>query len=71
MPDSLRVLRPINLFFIAFAMSGLIGFGHFLRFGLPLYDIANIWIGVLLILTVCSVAASGYLINDIHDVETD
>jgi 4-hydroxybenzoate polyprenyltransferase len=67
----LRILRPKNLAFLAFAMLGFILCG--LQLEETVYEPGknSLLFPTLLILIVCTVAASGNVINDIYDVKAD
>lgn len=63
---ALKILRPVNLLFLAFALFGLLWFtSHYAEWNQPF------WVGLLFIYIFCSTMASGYVINDLFDVETD
>ncbi len=63
---ALKILRPVNLLFLAFALFGLLWFtSRYAEWNQPF------WIGILFIYIFCSTMASGYVINDLFDVETD
>ncbi|AVR47472.1 prenyltransferase [Christiangramia fulva] len=63
-----KLVRAGNLFFIALTMF-LIKYGLFEPFGVAIT--LNLFGFSLLVLAVISVAASGYIINDIYDVKAD
>lgn len=67
----LKILRPINLFFLAFALTGLllvaVSFSEATKYLVSM----PIGIGILFIYVFCSAMAGGYVINDIFDLETD
>ena len=64
----LKLIRAGNLVFIALTMF-LIKYGLFEPFGVAIT--LNLFGFSLLVLAVVSVAASGYVINDIFDVSAD
>jgi len=68
MLDYFKLIRPGNLLFIALTMY-LIKYGLFGPFGVAIT--LNLFGFSMLVLAVVSVAASGYVINDIFDVEAD
>jgi len=68
MLDYFKLIRPGNLLFIALTMY-LIKYGLFEPFGVAIT--LNLFGFSMLVLAVVSVAASGYVINDIFDVEAD
>jgi len=67
----LKILRPINLFFLAFALTGLLlvalSFSEATKYLVSM----PIGLGILFIYVFCSTMAGGYVINDIFDLETD
>jgi 4-hydroxybenzoate polyprenyltransferase len=67
----LKILRPINLFFLAFALTGLLlvalSFSEATKYLVSM----PIGLGILFIYVFCSAMAGGYVINDIFDLETD
>jgi 4-hydroxybenzoate polyprenyltransferase len=67
----LKILRPINLFFLAFALTGLLLV--VVSFSEATKDLMSmpIGLGILFIYVFCSAMAGGYVINDIFDLETD
>jgi 4-hydroxybenzoate polyprenyltransferase len=71
MVTALKILRPVNLLFLAFALLGLLWFT--LRFApfVPDFRIQPVFIGLLIVYVTCSTMAAGYIINDLFDVETD
>ena len=68
MLNYLKLVRPGNLIFIALTMY-LIKYGLFEPFGVAIT--LNLFGFSMLVLAVVSVAASGYVINDIFDVPAD
>ena len=71
MLSALRIVRPWNLAFLAFALLGLLLLGF--QVGGAQFDarVPHFWVGVLFVYVICSVTASGYVINDYFDVKTD
>lgn len=67
----LKILRPVNLLFLAFALIGTILLSLEFRTEPPEFQLSNFWISILFVYVICSVTASGYVINDYFDVETD
>lgn len=67
----LRIIRPLNLGLLAFALLGLLLFT--LRFNEASLNpsVSPLWMGILLIYILCTVTASGYVINDLIDVKAD
>jgi 4-hydroxybenzoate polyprenyltransferase len=68
---ALKILRPVNLFFLAFALAGLFLLTY--NFGQREYDfiVSPILVCVLFIYVFCSTMAAGYVVNDLFDLETD
>ncbi len=67
----LRIIRPINLAFLAFAIVGVILLGYQVEGALIHPRISHFWLVILFVYVLCSVTASGYVINDYFDVKTD
>lgn len=67
----LKILRAVNLLFLAFAMIGVLLLGSEYQFEVLTPRVSNFWVAFLLVYVVCSVTASGYVVNDYFDVETD
>ena len=67
----LRIIRPINLAFLAFALLGVILLGYQIEGALIHPRISHFWFVILFVYVICSVTASGYVINDYFDVKTD
>lgn len=68
---ALKIVRPINVVFLAFALAGLLGVTLLYVDETQTYSISRFWIGVVFIYIFCSAMAAGYVINDIFDIETD
>lgn len=68
---ALKILRPINLFFLAFALAGLFLLTY--NFGQRVYDfkVHPILVCALFIYVCCSTMAAGYVVNDLFDIEAD
>jgi len=71
MLSALRIVRPWNLVFLAFALLGLILLGYQIDGARFYARVPHFWIGLLFVYVICSVTASGYVINDYFDVKTD
>lgn len=71
MLSMLKIIRPWNLAFLAFALLGLLLLGYQVG-GTQFYArVPHFWVGPLFVYVICSVTASGYVINDYFDVKTD
>jgi 4-hydroxybenzoate polyprenyltransferase len=68
---ALKILRPVNLLFLAFALVGLLLFALQFATDIPDFRIQAVFVGLLIIYVTCSTMAAGYVINDLFDVETD
>lgn len=71
MPPSIKIMRPLNLALLMISMSGFILLGMSINEIEPEKVQLNFYISVLLLFTICSVTAGGYVINDFYDQETD
>jgi 4-hydroxybenzoate polyprenyltransferase len=71
MSPSIKIMRPLNLALLMISMSGLILLGNSIDEIEPEKIQHHFWISVLLLFTICSVTAGGYVINDFYDQETD
>jgi 4-hydroxybenzoate polyprenyltransferase len=68
---ALKILRPVNLSFLAFALIGLFLLSY--NFGQRDYDFRahTILVFVLFVYVCCSTMAAGYVVNDLFDLEAD
>jgi len=68
---ALKILRPVNLFFLAFALLGLLLFVQAVDAVHAEFKVSSYVVGVLFIYVFVSTMAAGYVVNDLFDVETD
>lgn len=65
-----QILRLGNLGFLAFSLVGIVILCAPLMKE-HMFKISYFWVSLLYIYAICSVTASGYVINDLFDIETD